>query len=224
MIRAFALAIAQLGDPKLRRLLSISVLAAILVFAGLWIGVGWLLHETRLFELIWLEGAIDILGGVATLILTWMLFPAVIGAVIGFLLEDVAAVVEARYYPDQPAAEPVGLVESALAGLRFLGLALGLNLLVLFFLFVPPLFPFVFYGVNGYLLSREYFEAIARRRASRAEVENLWQAHRLKIVMLGVMTAIFLTIPLVNLIAPVVATAALVHLLEGWRRTNRPVR
>ncbi|MDA0674922.1 MAG: EI24 domain-containing protein [Proteobacteria bacterium] len=224
MIRAFAVAIAQLGDPKLGRLLSISVLAAILVFAGLWIGIGWLLHETRLFELIWLEGAFDILGGFATLILTWMLFPAVMGAVIGFLLEDVAVVVEARYYPHEPPAKPVPGVESAFAGLRFLRLAVGLNLLVLFFLFVPPLFPFVFYGVNGYLLSREYFEVVALRRASRAEVESLWRTHRLQIVALGVGTAIFLTIPLVNLIAPVVATAALVHLLEGWRRKSRPVQ
>jgi uncharacterized protein involved in cysteine biosynthesis len=105
-----------------------------------------------------------------------------------------------------------------LAGsLKFLGITLALNLLVLLFLIVPPVFPFVFYGVNGYLLSREYFEVVAARRMPAPAVRELRKKHMRRLFLSGLVVAFLLTVPIVNLLAPIVGTAAMVHIFHRLR-------
>lgn len=218
MLGAFAKAIAQLGDPGTRRVVWVSIGLAILVFIGLWALVGYLLAATTVFEVAWLDTAVDILGGLATVVLTWLLFPAVLSGCIGIFLERIADAVERRYYPTLPAVRtmPVGEVIASTA--RFLVIVLALNLLILVFLPFPPVFPFVYYAVNGYLLGREYFELVALRRADPIEVRALRSAYRGRLFLAGLLVALLLTVPLVNLIAPIVGTAAMVHLYQAWRR------
>lgn len=224
MFAAFAKGISQLNDAATRKVLWLAIAASLLVFAGLWAGVGYLLTSTRLFDIGWLNAAIDILGGLATLVLTWFLFPGVVAAVIGFFLEDIAGAVEARHYPGLPKATGLTLRGTVATTASYLVAALALNLLALAFLVVPPVFPFVFYAVNGYLLSREFFELVALRRVDPGEARALRKAHRWRLFSAGVTMAVLLTVPLVNLLAPVVATAAMVHLFEGWRRNAGPAR
>jgi uncharacterized protein involved in cysteine biosynthesis len=100
---------------------------------------------------------------------------------------------------------------------RFLAVMIGLNLVLLIFLLFPPVFPFVFYAVNGYLLGREYFEMVSLRRMTPDEVGPLRNKHRNQLFLAGVATAFLLTVPFVNLLAPIISTAAMVHLLEKWR-------
>ena len=140
-----------------------------------------------------------------------------------FFLDDIAAAVEARHYPELPPAEGLSMSVALLMTFRYLGVMIVLNLVLLVFLFFPPLFPFVFYAVNGYLLSREYFELVASRRAGADEIRELRKAHRGRLFVAGVIVALLLTIPGVNLLAPVVATAAMVHLFEEWRHEASPV-
>lgn len=223
MFNAFSKAISQLNDPNTRKVLWLCIAAALAVFAVLWLTVGYLLTSTSFFILGWLEWVVDILGGLATLVLTWFLFPAVISVVIGLFLDDIAAAVEARHYPELPPADGLTVSAALLTALRYLGIMVVLNLGLLVFLFFPPLFPFVFYGVNGYLLSREYFELVASRRAGVEETRTLRKAHRGRLFLAGVIVAVALTIPGVNLLAPVVATAVMVHLFESWRHESSPV-
>ena len=219
MIDAFAKAIAQLSDPAVRGVLRISVAIAILVFAALWTAVGALLAGTETFTWAWLEWALDVLGGVATAALTWLLFPGVISAATALFLERVAEAVEHRHYPELGPAAGVPATTALVAALRFLAIMLGFNIVLLAFLLIPPVFPFVFYGVNGYLLGREYFELVALRRLGAREARALRLARRGPLILAGALVAFLLTIPVVNLLAPVVATAAMVHLFEAWRRT-----
>ncbi len=217
MISAFVKGIEQLNDRATRRVLWLAILAAILVLVILWSGIGLLLTRTAVFDIGWLESAIDILGGLATLVLTWFLFPAVISTVVGIFLDNIARAVESRHYPGLPEPRDIPISETVLTTLKFLGLLVVLNLISLVFLFVPPLFPFVFYSVNGYLLGREYFELVALRRLSAAEAAEMRRIHGRSVFVAGVLMALMLTIPVVNLLASIVATAAMVHLFEGWR-------
>ncbi|MHA1598610.1 MAG: EI24 domain-containing protein [Alphaproteobacteria bacterium] len=219
MIKAFVKSAAQISDPAARRVVWLSIAAAIGVFIALWMLIGFLLASTSLFAIGWLETAIDVLGGLATAAVTWLLFPAVISLVIGFLLDDICAAVEARHYPDLPAAETTGLGAALPAMLKFTVILIGLNILMLPFLLTGPLFPFVFYGVNGYLLSREYFEIVAFRRMRPAEARSLRKANGSKLFVAGVIIAFLLTVPVVNLLTPIIATAVMVHLFEQFRRT-----
>lgn len=216
MIGAFIKAVGQLSDRAIRRALWISLALSATVMAGLWTAIAYMLTHTRLFQSGWLEAAVDFLGGAAAVVFTWLLFPAVISAFIGLHVEGIARAVEARHYPDLPPARGQPLASSILTALRFSALMVALNLIALVFLVVPPLFPFVFLGLNGYLLGREYFELVAHRRIRPEEARLFGKAHRVRLFAFGVVIAALLAVPGVNLLAPVIATAAMVHLFEAW--------
>lgn len=218
MIGAWLRACAQLADPAVRSVLVRSVLLSVAAFVLLWLGVWFLLARTAVLEVGWLDAAIDVLGGLATLVLTWVLFPAVLSTVIGMFLEEIAGAVEARHYPDLGPAPGLGFAAGLLVALRFLLVMLAANLLLLGLLLVPAVFPFAFYGLNGYLLGREYLELVALRRMDAAETRNLRRRNAGGVVLFGIATAFLLTVPVLNLLVPVVATGAMVHRVEGWRR------
>ncbi len=157
MFSALARAIGQLSDPRTRRVLWKSMGVSIVVFIGLWWAIGYFLANSALVSWLWLDAIFDVLGWIATLLVTILLFPSVMSGLIGVFLEDVAVAVEARHYPRLPAVKGISIMDIAANTLRFMAVMIFLNLLLLPFLLLPPVFPFVFYSVNGYLLSREYF-------------------------------------------------------------------
>lgn len=197
--------------------LALSLAVVALLALGLWLGIS-ALDDTRLG---WLHTLIDIGAGLLVVYLSWLLYPAAVSVAIGFFLEEVASAVEARHYPNLPPARGQPLGEAVAMGLRFAGWALLVNLLalpaILVATFLPPLNLVVFYGLNGYLLSREYFEQVALRRLDERQARQLRRAFGARIFGAGVIVAVLLTIPLVNLVTPVVATAFMLHLFEDLR-------
>lgn len=222
MFAAAAKALMQLTDRRTRRVLWWSLLAAAGLFASLlalaWIG----LYETRLFALGPLEWIADALGGLAAVVLAVLLFPGVAGLALTLFLEDVAAAVEARHYPDLPAPRAQPLAEVAATALAFTGVTVAVNLLALplygVLLLVPPLNVFVFYALNGYLVGREYYELVALRRLDARGAAALRRRHAGRVVAAGVVIALLATVPVANLLTPVVATAFMVHVVEDLRR------
>lgn len=214
MLAAFVKAIEQLQDRALRRIVWLGLLFAAGVFALLWGGVYLLLTHTTFFQTGWLDTVVDVLGGVATLALTLLFFPAVVTSILGVFLDDAAAAVEARHFPQLPAPRKQSIQESILSSLKFLAVTIGLNLVSLLFLLVPPVFPFVFYGINGYLLGREYYEVVALRRLDPAAATRFRRSHQLRVFLAGLVIALLLTLPIVNLLAPVIGTAAMVHIFH----------
>src|ERR1700731_4018207 len=91
-------AIEELFTPPLRRGVVLSLALAVASFATLWIGIAILVHNTALFGWWPLDWLIDLFGALAILLLSWLLFPAVVTIVAGFFLARVAAPVEARDY------------------------------------------------------------------------------------------------------------------------------
>ncbi len=220
MLKAFAKAVEQLQDRALRRIVWIGLLFAALVFALLWGGVYLLLSHTTIFQTGWLDTVVDVLGGLATLALTWLLFPAVVTSIMGVFLDDAADAVECQHYPQLPLPRKQSIQEIFLSSAKFLALMLGLNLITLLFLLVPPVFPFVFYGVNGYLLGREYFEVVALRRLDPPTAARLRRSNQFKVFIAGLVIAFLLTLPVVNLLAPVIGTAAMVHIFHGMTKRH----
>lgn len=217
MIGAYIKGIGQLSDPKARAVVWKALGLGVLVFAALWAALWMVIQHTTLFATGWLETASDVLGGGLGLVLTFLLFPAVASTFIGLLLDEICDAVEARHYPGLGPDRDIPVAETLMGSLKFLGVMVVLNILMLPFLFLGPLFPFVFYAVNGYLLSREYFELVAHRRVGPAEAQALRKAHQGTVFMAGVVAAFLLTVPVVNLLAPIVAVAATVHLFQAWR-------
>ena len=107
-----------------------------------------------------------------------------------------------------------------MAALRFLAIVIVFNLAVLPLYLIPFANVLVFYGLNGYLLGREYFEMVASRRLDRPAQKGLWRRHRVGFLLAGVVVAFVSTLPLVNFAAPVLAAAAMTHLVETYRRSH----
>lgn len=213
MFTAFSRAMGQLGDPRVRRVLWISLAATIIVYGLLIGGVSWLMFGTNILTGLpgW-EAVIDWAAVVIVPIVALFLFPAVITAVLGFFLEDVADAVEDKWYPELPAPRDVSVGEALWAAGRFALVAVGLNLLILPLYLFPVLGQVAFYAVNGYLIGREYFELVMLRRLTGEQVTALRKVHGVRLWMTGALTAFLLTIPFVNIIAPVLGTAAMVHI------------
>lgn len=232
MVGALFRALGQLSDATFRAIVWRTLAIAVVVFLVLW-GLSWwgldwagtALADDLSGEGFW-NDAIEwlvALGGLAgVLVASFLLFPAVMGLVMGEFLEDAANAVERRHYPDLPAAREQPLLEGLRDGLALAAITIALNIFALpvylMLSIVPPLNVFVFYALNGYLLGREYFEIVAVRRLARDTVKQLRARHRGRLTLAGVVIAIMLTVPVLNLLAPVVATAFMVHVFEGLRR------
>ena len=219
MPSSLARALAQLGDPAIKRVLWRGALGALAVYLVLAFGTWLLLQRTTFFESSWLDRAVHLLGGLAVFILPLFLFPATAGIIIGLFLEDVARAVEARHYPGLPPPQGAGGWQAAIAGLRFTAFALALNLVALVLIYWIPLINLIaFFALNGYLLGREYFEAVGLRRVQRPDAVALRRAHRIRLWIDGAIITAFMAVPFVNLVAPVIATAMMVHEFEALRR------
>ena len=219
MLAALLRAFAALPTPPLRRAVLLSLALAAASFVLAWIGAGILLNHAALFgwaPLDWLAG---ILGGVAVLVLSWLLFPAVVTLAMGFFLDGVAAAVEARDYPGLAPARRMPLREIVATTLRLMGLTVLLNLLALpIYLLVPGLNLALFLALNGYLFGREYFEVVALRRLDFAAARAARRHFAGRVFLAGVAIAGLFAVPLVNLVVPVVATAFMVHVFQDLRR------
>ena len=130
------------------------------------------------------------------------------------MLEKIARAVEKKHYPHLPPPRPQSVSEAVLIGLRYTSIVVALNLLFLPLFFIPVINIFVFIGLNGYLLGREYFELVALRRLEPHAVREIWRQHRTRLCVVGMIITSLLTIPVVNWFMPVVAAAYMLHIFE----------
>ncbi|MEE2996034.1 MAG: EI24 domain-containing protein [Pseudomonadota bacterium] len=228
MFSALFLAIQQLADKRIRSVVVRAVVVSAVVFIALVFGISWTLSSTSFFGMKWLDSGVAILGGATAFAIGLLIFPALTGLVISFMMEEIARAVETRHFPDLPDVREEPIWEMVSHAARFASIALGLNLLVLVFV-VPvllftfvlaPLIPFVFCALNGYLLGREYFEFAALRRLDPAAMQLLRRRHKTRILICGIVISVLMAIPLVNWLMPVVAAAYMVHVFEHARRSN----
>jgi uncharacterized protein involved in cysteine biosynthesis len=110
---------------------------------------------------------------------------------------------------EQPRHQP--FLEALINGLKFSLTALFLNILILPLLITGPIYVIAFYAMNGYLLSREYFELVAARRYDVQTMTAFRKRRQIKLWMAGIALTFLMTVPFVNLVAPVIATAFMVH-------------
>ncbi len=68
--------------------------------------------------------------------------------------------------------------------------------------------------VSGWAIGRGLFVAVAMRRMGRRQAQVLYRRHRLPVLVPGMLLAVAATVPGVNLLVPVVGTAAMVHVLN----------
>ena len=218
---SFLAAVGQMGDPRFRWVLIQGVgLTLLLLFAAYFVifqGVQWLLPDC--FSLPWVgevcfvETLLSSGSVLLMMVLSIFLMVPVASAFTGIFLDDVADAVEETHYASLPAAPRVPLGENIRESLGFLGVIVVANIAALV-LYFTPLAPFVFYGLNGFLLGREYYRMIAVRRLGRKGAKTAYKRNFATIWLAGALMAVPLTVPLVNLLVPILGVATFTHLFH----------
>ena len=225
MIRAFFLSLGDLADGAILRIFAKSIALTLVAFValgtGLWFATRWLVTN----QLNWGETAGNlaaISGFLAMILFGWVLFRAIAIAVIWLFGDEIVVAIERRHYPTALAgAQRVSIPRSLALGLESAGRALLVNLLIapLYVLLLVTGFgtPLLFYAANGWLLGADLGEMVAARHLSRAEMKAWRSATRWTRWDLGVLVAALLSVPLINLIAPILGAAMATHLFHGRR-------
>lgn len=212
-------ALGQLSDPRFRSVLirgvglTFALLAA--AYAIVFFSIQWLLPDTitlpYIGEITFVDTLLSWASVILMMILSVFLMVPVASAFTGLFLDDVADAVEDTHYPHLSPAPRVGLGAGLREAMSFLGVMIVANIAALV-LYITPLAPLVFYGLNGFLLGREYFRMIAVRREGRAGAKKAFRSNLATIWLAGAAMAVPLTVPLVNLLVPVIGAAAFTHL------------
>ena len=217
-----ARALGQLDDRVFIFVLVQSLALSALVFFGLHVltigVVHWMLELHG-----WWAWVADILGSVAAWALAlWLFLP--LAAMIGTLfIEPIARAVERRWYPGLTPAVGASIISQI-----WLGLALGLRILLLNLLallcvlLIPGAGLLLGWAIAAYGMGRGLFMAVAMRRMPRAAAEQVYRHARWVVLAQGAAMALAGTVPLLNLLIPVIGTAAMVHVLDRAVEAIRP--
>jgi uncharacterized protein involved in cysteine biosynthesis len=221
--QAFLLALDQLTDRKFLKVFLTGTLIAVVVFVGLFTSLAYLVPEDiAIFDWEWLNEALSWIIGWSIWpvvgISAYLLFPAVSTAFMSLFLDDVVAAVEAKHYPDRPPMRQVGAGESFLIAARMSIVVILLNLLALpfyFLLLFTAVGPFIlFFLLNSYLIGREYFELVASRHMEPKEAAAFRRRRRDRSFLCGGVIVGLFVVPLVNLFAPIIGAAMMVHVFH----------
>lgn len=217
----FFKALGQLGDRRFRKVLLLGIgltiaLLAVITVALVWVA-GLFLPEVVTLpfvgEVAWLDSVASwAIVGLMVILSPFLMTPVSI-AFMGIFLDEVADAVEQRHYPNLPPAHDVTILDGLrdAASLILVTILLGILAFGLSF-FIGPLAPVLFWVVNGYLLGREYFQLAAMRREGRAGANQLRRKFNGQVWLAGILMAIPLTVPILNLLIPVMGAATFTHL------------
>ncbi|MFP4125927.1 MAG: EI24 domain-containing protein [Alphaproteobacteria bacterium] len=218
MLRDIERVIVQFRDPVLWRIVFKGIAATAVLLVATVAGLAVVVDVLVATGIAWLDPVLPWLTGLGGIVAAVFLSPVVTVAVLGLFVDEVAQRVEAVNYPELPPAKPAGLLTGLLLTLKLLAVTLALNLIALpLYLILPGLNLVIFLALNGYLLSREYVEAVAQRRMAPKEITRLRRSHRGRFLVAGVVLAGLALVPVANLLLPVAGTALMVHRLTGLR-------
>jgi CysZ protein len=202
----------EMFSPPFRAVLFKVLALTLALLAALWLvlehgvvvvsagGAPWLL------TLIEITAAIGLLIGVAFLVAPVSMLVA------GFFLDDLADHVEANIYPPGQGGKAAPVSQSLWLAIKFTLVALGVNFVAFCLWLIPGVNALVFFVANAYLFSREYFELAAMRFRPLAEVRALRRAHRWPLFLAGLLIALFVATPVLNLLTPLFGMALMVRM------------
>lgn len=223
ILNAFFAALGQIGDPKFRGVLWRGIGLTLLLLVLACAAAIWFINSLSGNEISlplvgavpWLNDVLNYSGILLVLVLPVFLMVPVASAITSLFLEQVAQAVEDKHYPTLLAVPGIPLADALRDTVTFLGVLILANLLalILYALF-PPFAPFIFWAMNGFLLGREYFTLAAMRRIGRDGARQLRVKHSTTIWLAGTLMAIPLSVPLINLVVPIIGAATFTHIFH----------
>jgi uncharacterized protein involved in cysteine biosynthesis len=213
VLRPIGRALTQLDDPVFAGVALRSLAWSLLCFVLLAVACVWGLHGLVAHG--WWGWLAGLAGGIGAALLAMFLFVPVAVVIATLYIERVAAAVDRAWYPHLPV--PRG---APLAAQAWDGVALGLRVLLLTLvgwllaLLLPGIGLLLGWLIGAWAIGRGMFVAVAMRRMTRPQAQELYRAHRLPVLIQGAILALAASIPLLNLLVPVLGAAIMVHLLH----------
>ena len=221
---SFFNALGQIDDPRFRKVLWLGIVLGFALLVAFYAAFLWFLQwvigpEATLpliGEVTWLNDLVGWGSLLLMLILSVFLMVPVASAITSMFLDTVADAVEDRHYPQLPKSPPVPMAVAIKDSINFLGVLIVANALALIvYALFAPFALFIFWGLNGFLLGREYFTLAAIRRVGRDGAKRLRRKHMLTIWAAGILMALPLSIPLMSLAIPILGAATFTHIFHG---------
>ncbi|HET7192327.1 MAG TPA: sulfate transporter family protein [Pseudolabrys sp.] len=235
MIDAAGKALSQMFTPALRQVLLKAVGLALILIVIIGVLMHRLLAAWAEAGANWAEQATGVAPHAAWAALAWVLsimaslgiitgalflMPAVTAFVGSFFVDEIAEAVERESYPGETPGRAVSFFRALIEGLKFAALAVAVYLCALPFVLFAGLGIIILFLANSYLLGREYFELAAMRFRRPHDAKAMRKSNAIYVFLAGMVIAVFVSIPIVNLATPIFAMAFMVHVhkkLSGAR-------
>ena len=235
MFEAAYKTLTQMASPEFRRVLFKALGLALVMIVLFGIGLHRLFSWAATSGTTWAEASTGFVPHTAWSVLLWILsIAAALGIVTGavflmpavtaftgsFFVDEVGAAVEHKHYPAELPGKELPLWRALYEGTKTAVLAMLVYLCVVPFLLFAGLGLVMMFVAAAYLLGREYFLLAAMRFRTPDEAKAMRRANRTSVFMAGLLIALFVMIPIVNLATPLFAMALMVHMhkrLSGGR-------
>lgn len=213
MFSALRLSFAGLTDSYFWKILALSLLICASLFTlsatNIYLGI----TSLGLAETWWFGWLFEWLGVGAAFVLGYFLLPLTFPLVTLLFAGKIIHHLEHVHYPGRCAGFSPPFHQELLSSLRFVLVALLINVVAFPFYWIPG----IYYIVNGYLLGREYFEMIGLRYMTAQETNRLCKTMFWRIWLAGMIIALLFTVPFLNLLAPILAIIFIAHV---WHESS----
>jgi len=220
-------AFADLLYPPLRAVLLKSVLLALAAIVAIGVALQRLLFSLAQSGANWAEQTagfaphsawaavawlLSIMAGLGILTGAVFLMPAVTNVIGSFFVDDVADVIERRDFPADVPGRALPLSAAVIEGIKFALLSLIVYVVALPFVLFAGFGFLILFVANSYLLGRNFFELAAMRFYPPFEAKLMRRRHAGYVFLGGMLIALFVSVPILNLATPVFAMALMVRL------------
>jgi CysZ protein len=154
---------------------------------------------------------LSIAAGLGILVGGIILMPAVTSFVASFFADQIADIVERENYRADPPGKALPLWLAVVEGGKTALLAIAVYFCAALFLLIAGLGALIFFFATAWLLGRVYFELAAMRFHPPPEARALRKRNASTVYVGGLLIAVFVSIPIVNLATPLFAMALMVH-------------
>ena len=204
-------------EPKVFKWVLYTTIVTLIVLASLTFSIVYYVKD-------WLDTGIPFLGDFllygATLAALWgstILFVPISTIIFALFQDKIMGQIERQYYPEISQEENIKIATMVFAGIKLLGWSLLINIII---------FPVaIFWGsslfwipanilITGYLISKEYTEAIGLRKMTFAKTKEVRNNLFWPCWFFGTLGALLFFIPLINLFAAPFITILVLHTLN----------
>ena len=225
LLNIFLLSIKNLFEPNIFKWVLYTTILTLIALSLLSFGIVYYVKD-------WLDTGIPFLGNFlmygATLAAIWgstILFVPTSTIIFSLFQDKIIDQIEEKYYPEVSKQLKIKFFTMLFAGIKLLGCSILINIII----FPLALFwgsSFFWIPINilitGYLISKEYSEALGLRKLSFIEVKELRNELFWPCWLFGIIGALIFFIPIVNLFAAPFVAILILHTINS-KGYNGPI-